>query len=466
MSYTLEFRKEYLNKVNKFKEINWVKNHMELEKKPNFWSIIEYGKIISSKQRSSHETRSSKMLRWILDANENHNLGNIFAYKLMKKIDKNIDYDYSLKRNKHIKCKAEMEDIDIFYEDHDQNVLIAIELKQFTREHGSTGFDSQLDKYEDVVKNFEKKEKKKFHKIFVYLTPRNEEPSSEKWHIIGYKEIIEIIEEINDEYLSKSDDIYKSDTKKILYDFKDDLQRSIDILVKDHNYVMNNFLKEEIKFTSILAKEITGEGEGEYIKKLSKDDDNITTEDLKTVVLLINEYIMMQNHTPNNGVKLLMRKIFNYISEDSVLDLEADFETKFPINQRQSVIKSEFNKEDKLHFTGIELTRDSQQGINIYNKLRDKRIYFSGDTYGNFPNDSMAVRDTNKNATIIVRPDKVTNSMFTVDYEDIEKDEITINKKDQETSEIISEVISFDDFMESYLMKEIESLNYPFKESE
>ena len=76
----------YLEKLHEFKEIDWVKNYIDLKKKPNFWTILEFGQIEGSKQKSSHEIRYSKMLRWLLDANENHNLGNTFAVELLKVI--------------------------------------------------------------------------------------------------------------------------------------------------------------------------------------------------------------------------------------------------------------------------------------------------------------------------------------------------------------------------------------------
>ena len=86
MTFQTEDYIEYLEKVNGLKKIDWVQNYLNLKKKPNFWTILEYGEIASANQKSSHEIRYSKMLRWLLDANENHNLGNIFAHELIKKI--------------------------------------------------------------------------------------------------------------------------------------------------------------------------------------------------------------------------------------------------------------------------------------------------------------------------------------------------------------------------------------------
>jgi len=43
-------------------------------------------------------------------------------------------------------------DIDVLYKDLSQNMCLAIEVKQFAKEGKTTGFDSQLDKYEALVK--------------------------------------------------------------------------------------------------------------------------------------------------------------------------------------------------------------------------------------------------------------------------------------------------------------------------
>lgn len=127
MTYCEKDYKEYLEKLEEFKGINWINNHLQLMKKPNFWSILEYGEKSKSNERSAHEIRSSKMLRWLLDANENHNLGNIFAHKLMKLIGE--DYALQPLKNKAIKTTSEEKDIDVLYKDLSQNICIVIELK-------------------------------------------------------------------------------------------------------------------------------------------------------------------------------------------------------------------------------------------------------------------------------------------------------------------------------------------------
>src|SRR5690625_4728544 len=148
MTYTLTDYQNFLDKVQDIQALDWVKNHLHLKEKPNFWTILEYGEYRGSQERSAHETRSSRMIRWLMDANETHHLGNIFAQKLLQLIG--VDYEYSPDRNKLIKATAEDMDIDIFYKDLSQKICLAIELKQYAKEGQTTGFDSQLDKYEEI----------------------------------------------------------------------------------------------------------------------------------------------------------------------------------------------------------------------------------------------------------------------------------------------------------------------------
>ena len=179
MNMTVKEYEAYLEKLKEFRELAWVNNYLELKKKPNFWTVIEYGRYNSSKDKSAHETRMSKMIRWMMDPNENHGLGNVFAYKLMKWLDE--DYNYCPNINKEIKTIAEYKDIDVFYKDNSQKVCLAIELKQHAKEGETSGGISQLDKYEDIVEKLSGKNNLKAH--YIFLTPLKEEPTNK----IGYQ---------------------------------------------------------------------------------------------------------------------------------------------------------------------------------------------------------------------------------------------------------------------------------------
>lgn len=445
MRYDATFYKDYLKKVNGFKEIDWVGNYLELSKKPNFWSILEYGKNENKlNKKTSYEIRYSKMLKWLLDANENHNLGNIFAAKLIQKLNGDESYRFNSKKNKFIDCYSEKDDIDIFFRDKEQKVCIAIELKHFSKEHASTGYESQLDKYEDIIKAREDRENS-VH--YIYLTPRKDKPSNSNWRSLGYEDVIEIIKEIDRELLLNSDDVYVNDTKKIILDFRDDLQRSIDICNKDASYIRNNFTNKELQFTSLLADEINHETKSENINELVKIDDS---DDLKEIILLINEYMYTQDHTPNDGVRLFMRKVYNYMAKDKELDFNLDDSIK--LNQVKTEIKPDIISRYSLDFHEIALTNGKGQGAYLFNNFKNRKIYFSGDKDGHFPNDYMSVlNDEGKKADI--KSVNIRNKMFKISYDLIEKDKLTLNDGGMNID------INFNDFMEQYLLEEIKVLN-------
>jgi hypothetical protein len=56
-----------LERLDRVMQEPWMKDLIGEAYRPNFWSIIEYG-------RGSYETRYSRMLRWLMDPSENHGL--------------------------------------------------------------------------------------------------------------------------------------------------------------------------------------------------------------------------------------------------------------------------------------------------------------------------------------------------------------------------------------------------------
>jgi len=444
MTYNSKDYQNYVEKIEKFKTLDWVKNHLHFKEKPNFWTILEYGEYRGSQERSAHETRSSRMIRWLMDANETHNLGNIFAHKLLQLIG--VDYEYHPHKNKSIKATAEDMDIDIFYKDLAQKVCLAIELKQYAKEGQSTGFESQLDKYETLVEERLKKRAEEIHPYYIYLTPLKEDPSNENWYPVSYHELIDIIDQVYSEYLEPSEAIYVEDTKKIVSDFRDDLQRTLDFLERDHTSISNALTDEEKKLTLILAEEIEHETDTKHLDKLLEVDQDENS-DIKDLILIIKDYIFAQNHHPNEGVRILIRKIYNYLSGEKILDtdLNAEYKAKETVTTlKQSLIDS-YN----LQFATVELTRGKGQGLFIYRKDRKYRIYLSGDTYGSFPNDGIQLLEVpNKGNNYVSK--SIARGQFKVDDELILKDDII----DQDGNEI-----DIDQLMEQYIMKVIKELN-------
>lgn len=445
MTYSENAYKDYLEKMKDFKELDWVKNHLQLMKKPNFWTILEYGEDKGTQDRSAHETRSSRMIRWLMDANETHHLGNIFAHKLMRLIGE--DYEYSPDKNVAIKSVAEDMDIDVLYTDLSRKMCLAIEVKQYAKEGKSTGgFDSQLDKYEALIAERISKREEEIQPYYIYLTPLKEEPSNKKWHPVSYQALIDIINEVYAEHLIESEDIYAIDTKKIISDFKDDLQRSLDYLKKDHDYINKTLTDEEKSLTLILAEEIEHGSDSKHLDKLMEinQDEDLEMTDL---IHIIKDYIFVQNHSPNEGVRIFIRKIYNYLSGDKILDTNLD--TTYTAKETVTSLKQAHIDSYDIEFATVELTRGKGQGMFISNKNNTHRIYLSGDTYGKFPNDGIQLLDIQNKEKLCVSK-TIARGDFQVKDDLILKDKI----RDKDGNEL-----DINQLMEQHVMKVIKELN-------
>ena len=157
----------------------------ELQKWENHFNLFDVLKICRT------EIRHSNVLSWLLNPNENHNLGDAFIKKVFQEFIKSqpnankevmqlllMDfYSFSVYR--------EWKNIDILLVSDDENLVIAIENKV-----GSHEYDNQLNRYKEILN----KEFPKYKKILIYLTPDGEEPSDDDWSVLTYESIVENLE--------------------------------------------------------------------------------------------------------------------------------------------------------------------------------------------------------------------------------------------------------------------------------
>ena len=444
MTYSVKDYENYLEKLQAFSQLGWVKNHLHLLEKPNFWTILEYGEHRGTQDRSAHETRSSRMLRWLMDANETHNLGNAFAYELIRLIGG--DYDYRPNKNKAIKATAEDMDIDVFYKDLSQKICLAIEVKQYAKEGKSTGFASQLDKYESLVKERIEQIGQTIQPYYIYLTPLKEEPSNPLWHPVSYEELIDVINRVYDKHLDYSKDTYVEDTKKIISDFKDDLRRSIDFLERDSSYINRELTDEEKDLTLSLAEELEQGDKAEHLDALleANRDEHL---DVETLISIIKDYIYVQNHAPNYKIQLLIRQIFNYLSDGKVLTINKIAEYKR--GETRSPIKPSLIEKYGLQFESVELTGGKGQGLYLNHEAGGHSIYLSGDAHGKFPNDGIQLLDL-KNKENNYLSKSIARGAFQIDDDYIEEGKI---------SDKAGNVLDFEQLMEEQVMRVIKELN-------
>ncbi|WP_265447792.1 PD-(D/E)XK nuclease family protein [Acetivibrio straminisolvens] len=147
---------------------------------------------------SRTEIRHSNILAWLLDANENHGIGDIFIRSVIQRlIQNNLDYFNSNKINvlelltldfSNFTIMREWNNIDILLLSQKDRFVICIENKINIGEHSN-----QLVRYrEKVQETFPKEEG--YDAIFIYLTPDKALPSDiDAWMPLSYVEILDIL---------------------------------------------------------------------------------------------------------------------------------------------------------------------------------------------------------------------------------------------------------------------------------
>lgn len=143
---------------------------------------------------SRTEIRHSNTLSWLLDPNENHNLGDAYLRGVVQRLVEKDDsgrydvfklllldlYDFTVYR--------EYKNIDILLISEKEKTLFAIENKVGSHEHSN-----QLDRYRKILES----EYANYMKVYIFLTPDGEEPSDvENWDILTYYDVIDVLEKV------------------------------------------------------------------------------------------------------------------------------------------------------------------------------------------------------------------------------------------------------------------------------
>lgn len=145
---------------------------------------------------SRTEIRHSNVLAWLLDANENHGLGDMFIREILQTLVENDDngkYDIFriLLMDFHsFTVYREWNNIDILLLSDEEKTLIAFENKVGSHEHSD-----QLNRYRSILE----RTYPEYEKIYVFLTPDGELPSDEEnWAVLTYADIVEALEKIHE----------------------------------------------------------------------------------------------------------------------------------------------------------------------------------------------------------------------------------------------------------------------------
>lgn len=99
-----------------------------------------------------------------------------------------------------------------------------------------------------------------------------------------------------------------------------------------------------------------------------------------------------QNHSPNEDVQFVIRKLFNTLVNTNHFDLsKPEYFGKENKEEREMSISLDFIKIAN-EYNVVRLTQGKGQGLNIYSRNnKSNSIYISGDTYGNINNDGIQI---------------------------------------------------------------------------
>lgn len=99
-----------------------------------------------------------------------------------------------------------------------------------------------------------------------------------------------------------------------------------------------------------------------------------------------------QNHSPNEDVQFVIRKLFNTLVKTNHFDLsKPEYFGKEKKEEREKPISLDFIKIAN-EYNMVRLTQGKGQGLNIYSQNnKSNSIYISGDTYGNINNDGIQI---------------------------------------------------------------------------
>ncbi|MHA6260582.1 PDDEXK-like family protein [Sporosarcina sp. CAU 1771] len=232
----------------------------------------------------NYEIRHSNVLAWLLNPKGNHGLGSYLANKILAKTfvnpvnleeDKLGNYDIlKLSRNNYQDLIVHKEHltrsgrrIDLLAVSHIHKVVILIENKYFSTE--SAG---QLEDYIEHVRS----EYEGFKVLPIYLTLLDEAPSHEDYLMLGYSDILEVLENL----IEANEQAMNSEVHKFLFyyteNLKDQLLRNTELneiglaLYQNHKIAIDELVFASTSDADPIVKDIYNDFKGtiDFIKQV------------------------------------------------------------------------------------------------------------------------------------------------------------------------------------------------------
>ena len=197
---------------------------------------IKQVNIFDILKTSYHEIRHSNILAWLLNPQENHNLGDLFISNFIREVIKGykdkydisdwafIDYSRVVVERECYQQGKKRNFLDILMLFEKEKKLIAIENK-FKAKEGK----DQTKIYKEILE----KKYPKYEKIYLYLTLDGDEAQDEEWDSISY-------------------DLVKTTIENIVKN--NDLKESIKLILKDYIEIIGGDSMEEEKKAEICSR--------------------------------------------------------------------------------------------------------------------------------------------------------------------------------------------------------------------
>lgn len=251
-----EIREKYRGLIN---DIDFDKLELGL-KTPNIFKILSVART---------EIRHSNFLGWLLDPNGNHGLGKLFLTKFLRGISTSDiateldEFDIEELNFNNVEIRREWRNIDLLLVF--DTLVICVENKIDSKDHSN-----QLTKYREIInENFVTRKK-----VFVYLTPIGEPPTTQSeikhYALYSYQEIIEQsdrILKIHGKSLNSGVNQYISDyltTIKRELMKNDELNELADKIYKNHRELIDFVFEHKSDIASelypVFEKKITNSG--------------------------------------------------------------------------------------------------------------------------------------------------------------------------------------------------------------
>lgn len=416
LSHAVEFVTSVRQHIETDQDLRNYVDFVAAAKLPNFWSILEYGQTLDSTKKNAHETRISRMLRWLMDPSENHGIGSEF-------VDMLIDHCEGARVGNTAAptsyTDAEYKHIDVLYSDNFANpsVFVAVEVKQYSAEHNRSGQQlSQLDHYDKVLRETWSNAHRKsagidtpenIHRVFLTIDG-TEAQSKSRWHSLSYRDLSKMLRRLF---------VFSSELNfvKILQDFIDELERcriqfafetnSVARTVDALKTIDSDFLDAFTSDSKTAPESMSASAESFEDERASLETPEETLdvtslvrqvcaargesfEVIRAAATAIADSRVIQNHSPNENVKAFMRRLFDRL-------------TDVPPRVGRIPLRSDLARqlEHTVGTVTLELTSPKGQGIHFFSEhggtfKNGAMGYISGDYKGTIPNDRLTIWNT------------------------------------------------------------------------